>query len=486
MSKFCQIALLVAIIFLGFYLRTYRISGALADWHSWRQADTSAVARKYVQNGINLLLPKYDDISNIPSGLANPLGYRMVEFPIFGAMHAGVYQLSGQTNFEFVGRLLSVFFSTLSILFLFLIVRKVSGFYTAILAGFFYAVLPFNIFYGRVILPEPLMICSSLLSAYLFQKTVDWYKEKIKFFSGFLLSLFFLSLSLLLKPVALFLIVPVCFYYVLKNSQKNKVKFLCLLAIYLVLGLIPFYLWRQWIGQFPEGIPASNWLLNGDRIRFKGAWFYWLFAERIAKLILGYWGIALVFLGLIAKTVKKDGWFYWLWLLSGVLYLVILATGNVKHDYYQILLIPVLCSLLARGTLLVINGAGTIFSSRFVCYPVLLITVIFMEAFGWYQIRDFFNINHPEIVLAGEKLDSLAAKDDKIIAPYGGDTAFLYQTKRMGWPIGGEIEKKITQGAAWYVTVNKDEEAKLLANICPVNFEEQNFLIIKLDSCQFP
>jgi hypothetical protein len=60
----------------------------------------------------------------------------------------------------------------------------------------------------------------------------------------------------------------------------------------------------------PEGIPVYTWLFNEGNIRFKGAWFYWLFAERISKLILGYWGVFLFLLGLSAPVQKKEGWFF--------------------------------------------------------------------------------------------------------------------------------------------------------------------------------
>ena len=56
-------------------------------------------------------------------------------------------------------------------------------------------------------------------------------------------------------------------------------------------------------------------------------------------------------------------------------------------------------------------------------------------AFGWFEVRGFFNINNPAIVEAGRKLDEIAPVDALVIAPYGGDPAFLYQTGRHGWPV---------------------------------------------------
>ena len=42
------------LLIFGFIVRLYRIDNPVADWHSWRQADTSAVSRNYVKDGINI------------------------------------------------------------------------------------------------------------------------------------------------------------------------------------------------------------------------------------------------------------------------------------------------------------------------------------------------------------------------------------------------------------------------------------------------
>ena len=81
--------------------------------------------------------------------------------------------------------------------------------------------------------------------------------------------------------------------------------------------------------------------------------------------------------------------------------------------------------------------------------------MFFMYLFGWYQVREFYKINHPEIILAGNALDRIAPKDAKVIASYDGDTAFLYQLKRFGWPVNdSSIDELIKRGATYYVSVN--------------------------------
>lgn len=480
MNRFLRIFLVFCLLCVAFVLRTYRINEPLADWHSWRQADTSAVARRFLNEGIDLLHPKYEDISEIPSGKFNPQGYRMVEFPIYNALHAEIYKLKPFNSFESTGRLLSIIFSLVSLIFIYLIAKHVSGDLTGLLAALFFAVLPYNIYYSRVILPEPLLIMTSLGSMYFLLKAFNKDKLNIFFYSA---AIIFFSISLLLKPFSAFFIAPFSLY-ILFSKKKSFVKNISFLSVFGILSLVPFFLWRQWISQFPQGIPANMWLLNGDNIRFKGAWFQWLFAERIGRLILGYWGTVLLAFGILApNNEKKEQWFYFSVLAGSLIYLSIVATGNVRHDYYQILIVPTICFLLARGSVLLLEKGKIIFQSSITPLLVFVFCFLTMEAFGWYQIRDFFNINHREIVTAGIALEKITKTGDFVIAPYGGDTAFLYQTTRQGWPIGYDIKDKYEKGADWYVTVKNDAELQDLEKSCKVTEKTETFTIINLHQC---
>jgi len=250
--------------------------------------------------------------------------------------------------------------------------------------------------------------------------------------------------------------------------------------VYALVSIAPFYFWRQWILQFPEGIPASEWLFNKGDIRFKGAWFYWLFSQRIGNLILGYWGLVPMVLGLILPTNKKEGWTL-RWLTIGTLmYMIIFAAGNVQHDYYQILLLPILSLYVAKGLWLMVTSK--VFS-RPMGIILACICVAFMIAFSWYTMRSYYWINRPEIIEAGQMADKVLPKDAKVIAPYNGDTTFLYATKRQGWPLGFDIDQKIQMGATAYVTVSPtdgDWETKTLAEQYTVLVRNDRYAIIDL------
>ncbi len=469
--KYSNKIILGLIFAAGLGVRLYKLNAPLADWHSFRQADTASVARYFVEDGFDLFRPKYHDLSSIQSGQPNPEGYRMVEFPLYNALHGLTYLFLNYfpitVGFETAGRLISIAASLVSAYFLFLIVNQKLNWLTGVFAAGFFLLLPFNIFYSRTILPDNLMIALSLAGIFYFIND--------KFFPGVILG----GLALLTKPYSIFLIFPILVFSFIKHvSLKNLVR----LAVSGLLIVSPLIAWRLSIQQFPEGIPANQWLLNQGNIRLRPAWWRWLFFERLGKLILGGWGLILFGLGLISQVTKKFDWLSY-FLLAGIFgYFVIFAWGNVQHDYYQIIAVPVTAIFLAKGAYFLTKPTNNI--NKYLSYLLLIVCCLFAFGFAWFQVSEFYKINHPEIVAAGESADRLLPKGTKVIAPYEGDTAFLYQTKRSGWPaLTGSVDQLIERGAEYYVGVNYDRTTIRLKNECEVIEETENWIIINLTEC---
>jgi len=467
-----KIIFLFALLISAFVVRLYRIDNPIADWHAWRQSDTAAVAKIYEQKGIDLLKPQYYDISNIQSGQDNPQGYRFVEFPIYQGVTVLLKNTFGTFSLEVWLRLVTITATVAGIFFLQRLVKNNIGEKESYIAASIYAFLPFSIYYGRVILPDPNMIAVTLASIYFFNR----YVKKDSWIS-FLISLIFLALALLIKPFAIFF-TPV---FIAILYQEKGFAFIKNIKVYVfaILSLTPLLIWRQHISQFPEGVPASAWLLDGG-IRFKGAFFYWIFGERIAKLILGYFGIVLVFLGLLKKENDKGLIFTYSFIVSSLLYLVIFARGNVQHDYYQILIIPTISILAARGCTFLLSLKGNF--NKFTSYLVLLILFAFTFFLSWYYVRDYFNVNNPTLVRAGERANEILPEDAKVIAPLDGDTTLLYYINRPGWPAFQQsTEELIKKGATHLVLLNptqsnrEDMEEKF-----SIIEEEGDYIIVEL------
>jgi hypothetical protein len=482
--KKLKLVVFLLILLASVIVRLYGFSNPLADWHSWRQADTSSVSRNFVKNGYDILRPRFDDISNVPSGNDNPQGYRFVEFPIYNIIQARLYQVYNIYTLEQWGRLVTIFSSLISVLLIYLIVKKYSDFTTAIFASVFYAFIPFNIYFGRVILPDPSMVAASLSGIYFFDK---WLTPRIVNKSSawlwFILSVLSTALALLLKPYAIFFTIPMIYlvFYRLRFKFYKKWQ----LYLYLIIALAPLLFWRIWMTQYPEGIPVSDWLFNNGGIRFKGAFFYWLFAERIGKLILGYWGLIIFGAGILNISRKKNllkNFFFLSFLLSALLYLTVMAGGNVQHDYYQILIMPAIAVFMGLGSSFLLNLPKEYFHQS-AGKLLFFVSTVFSLIFGWYYIRDFYNLNQV-MVQAGRSIDKILPNDAKVIAiAHGseGDTTFLYHINRPGWTsFQNPLPELAKKGAQYLIFLSPTMDDRAYAGSYGVYASSEDYIIFDL------
>jgi hypothetical protein len=313
-----------------------------------------------------------------------------------------------------------------------------------------------------VILPDPLMVTLYLAVLNCFDV---WTKNQKS--SLLILSAFFGALAVLVKPAAVFFLIPVTWWFWKKYGLKiiSMPQFLLLHLAFAV----PFTVWRFWSYQFPQGIPASTWLFNGDHIRFKPAFWRWLFGERIGKLILGVWGLVPLSAGLTGTSHFLP------WVGSALLYLSVFATGNVRHDYYQIPIIPVICILLAIGTVYLLQ-------QKLISRVLTVFCIVMMLGMSWYDIRGNFNVNNWEMIEAGKRVDEITPQDAIVAAPLNGDTAFLYQTNRRGFsyipfPIKDLIDRF---NVTYYVSVNFDDQTNAIMKKYTVIEQNPKFVIVKL------
>lgn len=472
-------AWVILVVLIGcILLRSWRITNPVLDWHAFRQADTASVTREYVKHGVNLLKPQYHDLSNIQSGKDNLAGYRMVEFPLINGVVASLVRSFPFLSIELTSRLFAILASTITAWLLYETMRMLLDRRTALATMIAFAVMPYAVFYGRVILPEPFLLLAAIASLWFFVR----YHHHPTGWSliGFSISL---ALALLLKPFVVFyapvyLAIHGWWWFAQSNKKQASFASLKIIAAALV-ALIPFWKWRTWIAQFPSGIPASDWLFNSNGIRWRPAWFRWLGYERLTKLQLGYTGILFLFANWFSRSHTKLLVILGSWWLGIFAYLSVIATGNVQHDYYQVLMIPVVALTVGSGGVALFDWLQKRFTST-VALSIVISLVVVSWLFAWQMIAGYFNVNHWEYVEAGRIADQLTPTDAKIIAPAFGDTMFLYQTNRTGWPIGFEIDQKIKLGATHYITTSYDDEARMLEQNYTTITKSDDYLLLDL------
>lgn len=474
MKSSLESKILLAVIVLSFIVRLYKIDNPIADWHSWRQADTAAVARNFYKEGYNPLLPKYDDMSGVAENpVVNPGRYRFVEFPIYESLVYFSYLLNGGVD-EKLARLVTVFISLGSLVFIYLITKRHFGSKIALLSSFLFGLLPYSVYYSRVILPDPLLVLFSLGMFYFVDLWISNGRRRDVMFA-----LFFSVGAFLTKPVAIFYLLPL--FYVLYRKEGSfwptKLKHWGCLAI----SLLPFLLWRIWMQQHPEGIPASNWLFNGTHIRFRPAYWRWIIGNRLGGEILGVGGFSLFLIGFLKKPSIKQNYLLHFLAFSSFLYLIVFATGNVQHDYYQILIIPALVIFAARGVVLLFDGLEG-FLPRIVTIPLAILFLTLSVYLPWNEVKELYKINNPAIVQAGQEANKILPKNAIVVAPYDHDTAFLYQTNRSGFPaIDLPLPVLIkSYNVSYMVSVDNSDVTKKAERDYTVIDQKPDFVIIDL------
>ena len=296
----------------------------------------------------------------------------------------------------------------------------------------------------------------------------------------FLLSLISFSIAILIKPFAIFYgIALLCLFLIRYNfTILKRIDF----YIYFIISIIPFILWRVHMSQFPEGIPASEWLITTintseglKNIFFRPAFFRWIFFERINNLILGGFLSTFFIIGLIKKRASI---FLYSIGLSGFLFLFIFQGGNVQHEYYQTLILPVIAIFTALGTAFILKNTK-LFIHPIFTYTVIICVFAFSFFISYYKVRDFYNYPS-ELTQMAKIVSSLTNKEDKIVTDRIGDTTFLYLIDRKGAPaVYKSLDELKKDGYSYFMTMNRqviDENKKSYEIV----FENDKFALFKL------
>lgn len=477
-----DVLLLFFILLLAFIFRLYKINSPLADLHSWRQADTAAVARNFVRDGVDLFHPRYDDLSGRESGKENPNGYRMVEFPLYNGIFAFIYKSLPLLSLEAYGRLTSIFFSLIIIGVIYFLVFKEVGRIAAISGSLVYSIFPFFVFFSRVILPETTAVAFvflSILFLYLYSgKNYPKFREIIYL----ILSGIFFSTSLLIKPTTIFYLVCLISLFFKKYGLKTlrKIDF----YLFFVLAIAPLIFWRLYIKNFPEGIPVSDWLVTSvntyqglKTIFLRPAFFRWIFFERLNNMILGGYLSVFLLLGILKKNSK---FFFHSFLISTLVYLFTFEGGNVQHEYYQTIILPTIAIFVGLGVDFLWVQKRNLVQPYFATLIVAFIFV-FSFFFSYYRVREFYNVPQ-DIVTIAKIIKTVTRPEDKIITDRTGDTTLLYLADRKGWPTyPGNLESFKTKGYKFFITANKEFilELKTKKTYNPI-FENDHFSIFAL------
>ncbi|MFA9289352.1 MAG: ArnT family glycosyltransferase [Weeksellaceae bacterium] len=480
--KKIDVILLTLILLIALTFRLYKIDTPLADMHSWRQADTAAVARNFVNDGFTMTRPIYDDLSSIQTGLENPEGLRFVEFPIYNAIFAFFYRYLPIVSLDIYGRLTSALFSLITIAVVYYFGLKEHSRVAAAAGALSFAIMPFFVFFSRVILPESTAVSFMFMSlfftyVYLNQKKPSKKSTALLFGLGVITY----AMSILVKPTTIFYSLAHAYLFIRKYEFEVFKKWQP--YVFGIIGLVPFILWRVYISQYPEGIPASAWLITmvntfegPKRIFFTPAFFRWIFMERLGIAMLGIYGSLFLLVGVMGKY---KSYFTHVIFASAIIYLFTFQGGNVQHEYYQTIIFPAIALMMGMGVGHIIKLSEKDLN-KFIAYPTVIAVFAASFLFAFYKVKDYYYIPQ-DLPQIARLIQTFTLPDDKIVTDRSGDTTLLYLADRKGAPaIYKSIPELKSLGYSYIVTAQKQLTQELKDSGYNVLVENDQFSIIKL------
>jgi hypothetical protein len=319
-----QVFILLSILLLGLALRLYHVTSPYLDHHSWRQTDTAAIARNFYRHGFNILRPEVDWAGPGPSAAE-------LELQITPLLTSGLYVVWGVK--DWVGRIVPILFSLVAIVYFYRLVRLYENAGVAAFAAFALAILPLNVFFTRVPMPESGATLFSIAALY----HLSMYRHT-ETRSQYWLGVVFTALAFLSKLTTLYLIAPLLFILLRQIGSERPAG--RRIALFFALALAPAFAYYGYMHASAD-VKLIPYSVGTDKWGSLGTWinpgFYMILFGRLRSVVYTWLGLLLVLVGLFRPVRSK---LFHVWLLAAVGYVFVVARGNLVHSYYQMPLVP--------------------------------------------------------------------------------------------------------------------------------------------------
>ena len=427
------------IVLFGFFARAATFKSPLLDHHAWRQADTAAISRNFVEERFNPLYPQVDWRGGQPNG------YVATGFELSAVIVAAI---AGVTGFHpEIGRVLSALAFVVSALLVWTFVRRRYGDTAGVAATFLYAfAYPLALFMERAFMNEALLIALSLgclvaTERYLTTGRAAWWG----------LTLVLAVVVGLTKPPYLIVVAPIAGLF-LEARGWRAFRSPALWALP-VLTLAAVALWYRHMHALSLTTNLSFGLFNKifDPDLVFSTSFWMRIARRLFRDILGPVGIATVVAGTWLAW-RQRRWCELLGVAGFLVYLVVVPGGNLAHDYYQLALMPMapLLAGLAIGhwhERLAARPGGP--SGATTIVAVVLMVAALSTFVRLSSFHSWFYYDPPDITFC-ESAAALGTPADRVIVMLDvGDPKYLFCMHRKGW-LFDRLESTVFRvGAAW-------------------------------------
>ena len=331
---------LITLIFASTILFSFNLKKPFIGHHDFNSAFFSTISRNLIRYPITQT--KLGQILNNSRVSTQYFQYYTHNVPLFTWILALSFFVFGVGEWQ--ARLVSILFSTGSVIAIYFIAKKLFSNFYAVIASLMFATSAMLIYFSSSVFPEPQAIFFSLLAFYFY---ISWFKEKSHFFLLILTA----SAALLTVWGPYFLIPSVAIHYLVFAKSKNLPKFLILvflpIIIFLLFLLHIFILTGNPFTDLVESFLTRTSIEKNDSTYNLSPLF---FIRRQLSITFAYYSKLTVFLSLswllllVVKFFKKQNLYPCHFLLPllfwAIAYPLVFTDAAYNHDYFLIYLAP--------------------------------------------------------------------------------------------------------------------------------------------------
>jgi len=426
------------IVALALTLRLYHVTYPFLDHHSWRQTDTAAIARHFYRDHFEILQPELDRFGAGRSVVE-------LEFQVTPFLTSLLYVVWGVR--DWVGRIVPILFSLGSIIYFYRLVTLHFSERVAVFASFVFAILPLNVFFSRVLMPESGALFFATAAVYHFSA----YLEK-ETGTQYALATVFATLAFLSKVSNLYLLIVFLGLAVMKGRHRAaNLRLLPFLAVSLIVTAA-YYGYMHLaadIKMIPYQIGTDKW---GSIQLWTNPALYQVLAHRFRTIVFTELGLGMLVAGLFLPARSR---MFHVWLAAALAYVLIAAYGNLVHSYYQVPLLP-------AGAFFIGLVLDHLYSSR-PFRPVAVVLCILLLANAMANLRPMYGMYAYRAYDAARALKAIDTSRSLIVSvPHRHDMApeMLYYADRKGWVLWpdqlslDDLAQYRRQGAAYLVVTD--------------------------------
>lgn len=383
---------------------------------STKQCAYAMIARNFSIDR-EFLFPKIDYI------IDGKKSYHLLEFP-FPAYLAGFLWRVFKGNLDFWGKVVNLMFFLGSLVFMFILVKKITSEEISYMSVLIFSILPLSFIFSVFFQMEGAMLFFLTGGICFF---FQWYEERKNIF--IFLWVIFSGLLFLLKPHALvYYFFPLSLFLI----KRDKKRFFCQYIFFSILSFIPVILWILHViktVQVSSNIVYS--LVDSVGVRefppsllFEFSFYKRLF-ERLSNVVFTPMGFTFLVCGVVLFRKFKYGDFLFFWGMSLVIYMFLLPRKMIELPYY---LLP----LAVFGSIFIADFISNLNSTVFKKYIIIFLLLIVSSIYFIPAV--FISPFRNRCVLEASKfVEKEIPKEAFIVAAHGSGCDLLYYCKRPGW-----------------------------------------------------